>query len=240
MQNTSYVALSYAAGLERKMDMVANNIANVNTTGFKSTHMLFNEYVVNERKQKPVSMVEDVGNYKDFTPGTLQQTGNPLDVALEGHGFLSVTTANGEKYTRAGAMHLDEKGQLLSSGGDAVNDESGKPIVIPPGAGNITITSEGSISTDKAGTIGKLKVVSFANPQKMKPIGNNNYETDETGTADPKTTVLQGAVEGSNVNSVMEMSDMIEISRRYESVAQILQNQNDSEISMIQRLSKIE
>jgi flagellar basal-body rod protein FlgF len=240
MQNTSYVALSYATGLERKMDMVANNIANVNTTGFKSTHMLFNEYVVNASKQQPLSMVEDVGNYKDFTPGNLQQTGNPLDVALEGNGFLSVTTANGEKYTRAGSMHLDQKGQLMTSGGDAVNDESGKPIVIPPNSGNVTITNDGTISTDKEGTVGKLKVVSFANPQKMKPIGNNNYETAETGTPDPKTKVQQGAVEGSNVNSVMEMTDMIEISRRYEAVAQILQNQNDSEISMIQRLSKIQ
>jgi flagellar basal-body rod protein FlgF len=237
--NTGYVALSYAAGLERKMDIVANNIANVDTTGFKSDHIMFHEHVVNASKQKPVSMVEDAGNFKDFRPGPINQTGNPLDVALEGNGFMSVTTAGGEKFTRAGAMHLDEKRQLVSSGGDLINDESGQPISIPDGAGEISITPDGAIA-GKAGPIGKLKVVSFPNPQQLKPIGNNLFETTQTASADSKTRVLQGATEGSNVNSVMEMTDMIEISRRYQSVAQLLQNQNDSQISMIQRISKIQ
>jgi flagellar basal-body rod protein FlgF len=239
MLNTGYVALSYAAGLERKMDMVANNIANANTNGFRSSHMLFNEYVVEASKQKPVSMVEDAGNYRNFQPGPVSQTGNPLDVALEGNGFMSVTTANGEKYTRNGAMHLNEKNQLVSSGGDLINDEGGKPITLPADSGDLTITGDGSIA-NKQGTVAKMKIVSFTNPQELKPVGNNNYETTQTGTPDPKTKVLQGAVEGSNVNSVLEMTDMIEISRRYESVARILQNENDSQISMIQRLSKIQ
>jgi len=239
MQNTGYVALSYLTGLERKMDIVANNIANVNTTGYKSDHMLFNEYVVEASKQKPVSMVEDVGNYKNFQAGPITQTGNPLDVALEGNGFMSITTANGEKYTRNGALHLDEKGQLVSSGGDLVNDTGGKPVILPADAGEVTITPDGSIAT-KQGIIAKLKIVTFENPQSLAPAGNNTYETSQTGTPDAKTRVIQGAIEGSNVNAVLEMSDMIEVSRRYEAVARILQNEHDSQTSMIQRIGKIQ
>lgn len=240
MQNTGYVALSYAVGLERKMDMVANNVANVDTNGYKSTHMLFEEYMVKARDQKPLSMVEDVGNYKNFQPGPIQQTGNPLDVALEGNGFMSVTTPQGkEYYTRNGGMHLNQTGQLVNGAGNIVNDVGGKPITIPAGSGQVTITGEGAVNTDQ-GVVGRLKIVSFDNPQALKPVGNDMYETDQAGNPDAKTKVTQGAVEGSNVNAVMEMTDMIEVSRKYESVARILQDQHDSQIGMIQRLSKIQ
>lgn len=238
MENTGYVALSYAVGLERKMDIVANNIANVDTNGYKANHMIFNEYIVNNRNQKPLSMVEDYGNYRNQEPGVVQQTGNPLDVALMGNGFLSVNTAGGEKYTRNGAMHTDAKGQLVTASGDQVNDEGGKPIVIPPEARSITIANDGTISTQD-GPIGRLKVVKFEKPRELEPVGNNLYTTKQTGTPDITTKVTQGAVEGSNVNAVVEMTDMIEVMRKYESVARILQNEHDSQTSMIQRLSKI-
>lgn len=238
MENTGYVALSYAVGLQRKMDIVANNIANVDTNGYKSSAMLFQEYVVDNRGQKPFSMVEDYGNYRNFTPGTVQTTGNSLDVALSGTGFLSVNSAGGERFTRNGAMQIDGRGQLVTSSGDVINDAGGKPIVIPPNTRNISISPDGMISADE-NQIGQLKIVRFQDPQRLSPVGNNLYSSTQAAIPDQTTTVTQGALEGSNVNSITEMTNMIEVMRKYESVARLLQTEHESQTSMIQRLSKI-
>lgn len=238
MENTGYVALSYQVALERKMDQVANNIANVDTNGFKSSHMLFNEYVVNATKQKPLSMVLDYGNYRNFEPGAFQQTGNTLDVALEGNGFLAVQTPDGQKYSRNGSMSVNQQGQLVTSGGLIVSDTGGKPIIIPPESRDVIISENGTVSTDQ-GQIGQLKVVRFDKPQQMKPVGNSLYETDQAAIPDATTRVKQGMIEGSNVNAVLEMTDMIEVQRKYESVARLLQSDHDLQTSMIQSFSRI-
>ncbi len=238
MENTGYVALSYAVGLRNKMDLVANNIANVDTNGYKSSHMVFDEYVVNAKKQKPLSMVQDYGNYRDHKPGPIDLTGNPLDVALQGNGFLSVATTGGERFTRNGSMTTNALGQLTNSSGELMNDTGGNPITIPFGTRDITIAADGTVSTEE-GQVGQLKVVSFADPQQLRPVGNDAYETSQGGTPDLTTKVKQGALEGSNVNPVMEMTDMIEVMRKYESVARILQTEHDSQINMITKLSRI-
>lgn len=238
MENTGYVALSFAVGLERKMSVVANNIANVDTAGYKSSHVLFNEYVVKNTRQPPLSMMNDIGNYRNAAPGPIQVTGNPLDVALEGNGFLAVMTPEGERYTRNGTLRLDVQGQLITSAGDQVVDEGGKPIIIPAGSGQINITPEGTISTDQ-GDVGAFKIVRFDDPQSLVPIGDTLYETDQAPIIDENTRVTQGAVEGSNVNSVMEMTNMIEVMRKYQSVARLLQNEHDSQINMIQKLGRV-
>lgn len=238
MENTGYVALSLATGLQNKMELIANNIANVNTNGFKSSNMKFKEYVFDASNQKSLSMVEDYGNYRNFSPGSIESTGNPLDVALIGNGFMAVMTPTGEKYTRNGAMQLDTKGQLVSSAGDVIADTGGKPITIPAGATDISIIQDGTVSADGQ-AVGRLKVVKFEDPQQLSPVGNSLFTTTQTGTPDDATSITQGAVEGSNVNSVIEMTNMIEVMRKYESVARILQTEHDSQTSMIQRIAKI-
>lgn len=237
MENTGYVALSYAVGLERKMDLVANNIANADTSGYRSSHMIFREHVIENAKQKPFSMVEDVGNYRNFTPGPLQQTGNPLDVALEGNGFLAVGTPQGERYTRAGSMRMNNLGQLITPSGDRVLDRSGQPITVPAGSGDLSISRDGTIETN-TGIIGRLRVVRFPDPQQLTPVGNNLYDSTQGGIIDDATIVTQGAIEGSNVNAVMEMTNMIEVMRKYQSVARLLQTEHDSQLSMIQKLGR--
>lgn len=239
MENTGYVALSYQVALERKMDIVSNNIANVDTSGYRAGHMMFSEYVSNNPRQKPLSQVEDYGNYRNFEPGPMTQTGNPYDVALNGDGFLAVSTIDGEKYTRNGNLSTNMLGQLITSAGDLVNDTGGKPITIPLGSSNVAISPEGTVSTDQ-GTIAKLKVVKFDKPQEMEPVGNSLFKTSEAPVPDTQTRVSQGMIEGSNVNAVGEMTDMIEIMRKYESVARILQTDHDSEVSMIQKMAKIQ
>jgi flagellar basal-body rod protein FlgF len=118
-----------------------------------------------------------------------------------------------------------------------VSGESGGAITIPPEARDISIAEDGTISSS-VGQLGKLKVVRFDNPQDMKPVGNSMYETSQSPVPDPASKVHQGMLEGSNVNSVMEMTDMIEVLRRYQSMAQLLQNNHNMEIGMIQKLSE--
>jgi flagellar basal-body rod protein FlgF len=239
MENTTYVGLSQQLALQRRMDMVANNIANVDTTGFKSGHILFAEHIVRKNNDAPLSMVSDYGNYRDFTGGALQSTENPLDVALEGNGFLAVQDAEGNvQYTRNGSMQKNNLGQLVNSAGLAIVSAGGQPIVIPPDAREVNISEKGVVSTDQ-GSIGQLKIVRFENPLLIKPVGNNLYETDQDPIIDGKTIVKQGMLEGSNVNAVMEMTEMIEVMRRYESVARLLQKDSEIQSSMIQRLSRV-
>ena len=238
MENTGYVALSYQIALERKMDQVANNIANVDTSGFKSSHMLFNEHLVNAPKQNPLSMVMDYGNYRNYQPGPIQSTGNTYDVALEGNGFMVIQTEDGEKYTRNGNFSTNNQGQLVTSSGELVADTGGKPIIIPAEARDVVISENGTVSTDQ-GQLGRLKIVRFENPQDLKPVGNSLFETSQGGTPDETTTVRQGMIEGSNVNAVMEMTDMIEVMRKYQSMARLLQTDHDLQTSMIQSLSRI-
>lgn len=238
--NTTYVGLSYQIALQRKMDMVANNIANIDTTGFKSGNVLFAEHIVRENSDEPLSMVSDYGNYRDYSQGPLQQTGNKLDVALEGNGFLAVQDADGSvKYTRNGQMSLNNLGQLVTNTGMPYLNAGGQPIVIPPTATSITIASNGTVSTED-GAISQLQVSRFENPLSIKPVGNSLFETDQDPIADNiNTKVRQGMIEGSNVNAVMEMTDMIEVMRKYESVARLLQRESELQSTMIQRLSRV-
>src|ERR1700751_810337 len=119
MENALLVGLSRQMTLERQLDVVANNIANVNTNGYKADHMLFEEYLNSgahednfSGRDRRVSYVQDRGTFRDLTEGALQQTGNPLDVAISGSGYLTVQTAGGERYTRDGNLHLNNLGQL--------------------------------------------------------------------------------------------------------------------------------
>lgn len=240
MENTGYIGLSYQIALDRKMDIVANNIANINTTGYKSSHMQFAEELVRAKGQNPMSMVLDYGNYKDFTPGAMQQTDNPLDVAVQGNGFLAVQTADGLRYTRNGAMQLNGTGQLVNSMGQPFASTGGQPITIPAGSKEVIVANDGTVSTEQ-GAIGQLKVVRFAEPQNLNPVGDNLYDTQQSEIADNLgSQVKQGMLEGSNVNAVVEMTDMIEVQRKYESVARLLQSDHEMQTSMIQSFSRLQ
>ncbi len=240
MENTIYVGLSSQIALQSRMDMIANNVANIDTAGFKSGNMLFSEHIVTKNSDAHMSMVSDYANYRDFSQGTMQSTGNPLDVALEGNGFFALQSSDGStKYTRNGSMLKNNLGQLVSSTGAPYLSSGSQPIVIPADAKEITILADGTVATDQ-GPVGQLQVVRFENPLGIKPVGDSMYETDQSPIPDnTKTKVQQGMLEGSNVNSVMEMTKMIEVMRRYEGVARMLQKDADMQSSMIQRLSRI-
>jgi flagellar basal-body rod protein FlgF len=252
MENALLVGLSRQMTLERQLDVVANNLANVNTNGFKSDHMMFEEYLSSRAHEdnfkasdRRVSYVEDRGTFHDMAEGSAQQTNNSLDVAIDGSGFLAVQTAGGERYTRDGNFQLNNVGQLVTSNGDPVLGNSG-PIVFQPTDHDINISPDGTITvlegTSRADSIrGKLRVVNFADAQKLLKQGNNLYSAGDGGAAqqDLKSTVRQGYVEKSNVNSVVEMSRMIEINRVYSNIANLLQQQGDLHKSAIEKLAAV-
>jgi len=252
MENALLVGLSRQTTLERQLEVIANNIANVNTTGYKADQSLFEEFLTSGAhednfigRDRRVSYVQDRGTYRDFSEGALQQTSNPLDIAMDGNAFLAVQATGGERYTRDGNLQLNSQGQLVTEGGDVVLGNSG-PIIFQPTDHDINISPDGTITVVEANartdTIrGKLRLVSFADAQSLQKQGSNLYAAGNgvTAQADPKATVRQGYLEKSNVNAVAEMGRMIEVSRTYTQIANLLQQQSDLHKNAINQLAEI-
>jgi len=251
MDNSLLVAMSRQVTLERQIDVVANNIANLNTAGFKATSSVFGEFLNTVAQENdfpaadaPVHFVIDRTAYRNLGQGPIQQTGNPLDVAINGEAYLSVQTAAGERYTRDGALVINAAGQLVTADGAVVNGDNG-PIVFQANDRNISISADGRIGvleglTNTETQRGKLKLVSFAQPQRLQSEGGNRYSAPAGAAAQPapaSVTVVQGAVEGSNVSGVREMTRMIEINRTYSLIASLMQTQGDTKT--IDRLADV-
>jgi flagellar basal-body rod protein FlgF len=249
MENTLLIGLSRQTVLERQLDVVANNIANVNTAGFKSDQSLFEEYLSSGAHEdnfkgadRRVSYVQDRGTYRNFSQGPAEQTKNPLDVAISGDGFLVVQTAAGERYTRDGGLQMNSQGQLVTQSGNPVLGTSG-PIVFQPTDHDINVSPDGTVTVVEGNgrtdsLRGKLRLVSFADAQKLLKEGSNLY-SGEGAAPDLKSQVQQGYIEKSNVNSVAEMSRMIEVTRAYTQIATMLQQESDLHKSAIEKLAEV-
>ena len=251
MQNTLLVGLSRQATLERQLDVISNNVANVNTNGFKADQMLFEEYLTSRAHEdnfqgadRRVSYVQDRGTYRDYTKGAMQLTGNPLDVAIDGSGFLAVQAAGGERYTRDGNLQINSQGQLVTNDGNPVLGQSG-PIVFQSTDHDINISPDGTITVlEGASRIdsirGMMRVVNFADAQKLLKQGYNLFAAgDGAAQADTKSAVRHGFVEKSNVNVVSEMSHMIEVMRTYTNISNLLQQQGDLHKNAINQLADV-
>ncbi len=190
-------------------------------------------------------MSQDRAAYHDFSDGPLEKTGNPLDVAIDGKGFIAVQTPGGERYTRDGSFQINAQGQLVTTGGNVVLGTSG-PITFQPTDRDIKISSEGTITVGEGivtqfdSIRGKLKLVKFDNRQSLTKEGANLYSAS-AGAAQPDiaSRVNQGFVEKSNVNAVTEMTRMMEVMRTYQSVASLMQQQSDLRKNAIQMLADV-
>jgi len=251
MQNALLIGLSRQTILERQLDVVSNNIANVNTTGFKADSSLFEEYLMSGAHEdnfvgsdRRVSYVQDRGTFRDFSQGAPEQTKNPLDIAIDGGGFLVVQTAGGERYTRDGGLQLNGLGQLVTADGNPVLGTGG-PIVFQSTDHDVNVTPDGTITVQEGSSHtdslrGKLRLVSFADAQKLLKEGSNLYSAGE-GSAQPdaRSTVRQGFIEKSNVNGVAEMSRMIEVTRAYSQISTLLQQESDLHKGAIEKLAEV-
>jgi flagellar basal-body rod protein FlgF len=240
MENPIYIALSRQDALRRQMDVVANNLANMTTPAYKQQRVLFLEYLAKPASSpvEKVSMVHDYGTIRNTAAGPISQTNNPLDLALQGDGYFSVDTRDGPRYTRSGRFQLDIDRQIVDPNGLPVLDEQDLPMVVPQNAGRITITADGIVTTEQ-GQVGKIKVVRFERDQFMNELGGGLYSTDEEPQQAPQTKVVQGAVEESNVQSVVEMTQMIEISRAYATNQKILDAEHERQRNAITKLSRV-
>jgi len=251
MENALLVGLSRQMVLERQMDVVANNVANVNTNGYKADKSLFQEYLKTGAhednfigRDRAVSYVLDNGTFKDFAQGPTEPTKNPLDVAIDGAGFLVVQTAAGERYTRDGGLQINNQGQLVTAAGDIVLGNSG-PIVFQQTDHDVSIATDGNVTvqegTSRTDAVrGKLRMVSFANAQQLLKEGTNLYSAgNAVAQPDTASKLQQGFIEKSNVNSVTEMSRMIEVTRTYTQIATLLQQQSDLHKTAIQQLADV-
>jgi flagellar basal-body rod protein FlgF len=255
MENSLLIGLSRQTAMQRELDVVANNIANVNTTGFKADGTVFAEFLQRRASaelfappDRRMSMVQDRMSWHDMTQGPVQQTGGPLDVAIDGEGMLVVQTARGERYTRNGALQLNNLGEVVTLAGDKVLGDNG-PIVLQATDRDIAITKNGTIkvregqSLNSDSTRGKLRLVTFADPQQLRKDSASTFAAPDgvtpTPLPDASAHVVQGAIEKSNVRPVVEMSRMIELTRAYTEVATLLQQQSDLRKNSIQQLAEV-
>lgn len=243
MENIAYVALSLQTVLNRQMQITANNVANMSTAGYKAQGVLFNEELTKAQGEiennGKLSMVLDHGTFRRVEQGPLQQTGNPLDLALEGSGFFAIDTANGTRYARAGNFSLDREGQIVTQNGNPVLSDGGQPITIPQGDTQIMIANDGTLSTAESGILGRIGVMRFDDEQKMLENGNGLYDANgEVAIPAENTNVLQFMLEGSNVQPILEMNKMIEIVRNYQQTQRLLQTDHERQRNVISRLTQ--
>jgi flagellar basal-body rod protein FlgF len=242
---SSYVLLSQEQALRRRLDVAANNLANMNTVGFKREKPVFREYVEQGETTvtpdaKKTSYVLDYGAVHDATAGAFQLTDNPLDVMIEGPGYLSVEApGGGTAYTRAGYIKVLESGELATAGGQKLLGEGGKPISVPPeSAGRLSITGDGTVMGPD-GPLGRLTVTVF-NEANLDPRGDgmmNGREGRELSAAE--TRLKSGGVEGSNVNAIVETTDMVEILRAYQTSMNLNESMSDLRKKAIDRLGRV-
>ena len=240
MDNVLLIALTRQSAIRRALDVSANNLANMNTAGFKAETALYEAVSKAPAEMRvgprPIQFVTDWGQMRDMRPGSMTQTGNPLDFAIEGDGFFQVRTPEGLRFTRDGQFKLNDQGQLVTASGNPVVGDGGE-ITIDASLGPISVASDGTISQGNA-AVGRIGAVRFAANQALEKVGDNLFTSSEAPQAAPDVRVRQGMVEGSNVNAVLEMTRLIEMQRTYESVSSLADTVQDLKRRATERLGR--
>ncbi|MCU0967633.1 MAG: flagellar basal-body rod protein FlgG [Rubrivivax sp.] len=260
MIRSLWISKTGMEGQQTKLDVIANNLANVGTTGFKRGDVAFEDLIYQnlrqvgaastEQTQLPTGLQVGLGvraaaTTRNYAQGALQQTGNMLDVAIEGNGFFQVALPDGTTgYTRDGSFKVDANGQIVTNSGFVVQPG----ITVPANATSVTIAADGTVSAQVPGQaapaqIGQLQVAGFVNPAGLEPRGQNLFaETEASGApnagatgTDGLGTMRQGFLEGSNVNVVEELVNMIATQRAYELNSKAIQTSDQ----MLQRLGQL-
>ncbi|MCZ4262454.1 flagellar basal-body rod protein FlgF [Limimaricola sp. G21655-S1] len=246
MDNSTYVSLSLATAMRNALDVTANNIANANTAGFKGERVVFDSYMLREtgtEETRETDFLIDQGSYMDPNQGAMSQTGNPLDLALQGDGWFAYETDGRTAYGRDGRFALDPNGALVTLSGAKVLDPGGAPIALPPDlGGDVTISQDGTISSLANGVIGRVGLFDLPDLQAYERIGAGMFVPPEAGdTARPATDatrVVQGAVEASNVQPVVEMTRLMAIQQAYERALKLVNSEDDLMRDMLRRIGK--
>ena len=240
MENPAYIALSRQMVLSRQLDIIANNLANANTASYKREDLAFVEYMVKPdsagnptfvRADGKVAMVQDLGMVRDTDQGPMTKTDAPMDLAISGDGYFVVDTEFGPRYTRLGRFQVDANSQMVTSDGYAVQGTDG-PIFVPPDDGEVKIARDGTISTD-GGPLGRVQLVRFEDEQALRHAGSGLYIADEAPLPAPDSEVIQGMVEESNVQPVIELTQMIAVLRNFQAAQKMIDTQDEMQRRVI-------
>lgn len=229
MQSSLYVALSSQIAFQRRMETIANNVANASTPGFRREEIKF-EQMLSHSSSEPVAFASTGDTFIKRDPGQMIKTGNPLDVAVQGDAWFAIQGPNGPVYTRDGRMQITPQGELQSIAGYAMLDAGGSPIQINPGAGPLLIASDGMI-TQNGAQLGAIGLFTIDPAAKLSRFENSGVIPDKPATPVldfNRYGVVQGHIEGSNVNPMWEMSQLIMASRSYDAVSNSINKSEDS------------
>lgn len=221
MDNSIYITLSRQMGMFRDLEVSASNIANANTAGFQAEKLMFSDYLVkNDKRQDAYS--NDATSWRDTSQGPVRTTENPFDLAISGPGYFQVQTPLGVRYTRAGNFQIDGEGTMVTNQGYPVLGADGGQIAIPNNVRNVLINASGQVSADGE-DLGQVGMMEFADDRAMKRVGDTLYSTDQEAMPAEISRMVQGAVEGSNVQPVTEMVRVMELSRSTTSTAKFIE-----------------
>jgi len=216
MDNSVYATLTRQSGLMREMQLVANNIANMSTTGFRKEGVVFSEFIEKLGDDAPsLSMAAARGRLTDQTQGVLTQTGGLFDFAIEGEGFFLIETPTGQALTRAGSFTPSDVGELVTPDGYRLLDGGGAPVFVPPDARSITLSADGTLSADSQ-PLTQIGLWQPGAPEDLSRRDGVMFTLSAPPQPVQETTILQGFLEGSNVNPVGEIARLIQVQRAYE------------------------
>lgn len=236
MENAGYVTLTRQSGLMREMRVIANNIANQATTGFRQEGVIFSEFVRDVQGADSLSMARGNVRNTSMLQGTIEQTGAPFDLAIEGDGFFLVETPAGQRLTRAGTFTPDANGDLVTMDGYRVLDAGGAPIFVPPNV-KVAIGRDGTMSVD-GNPIGQIGLWQPTDPLQMRREDGVRFTSDGGVEPAPESRVLQGFIEHSNVDPLGQIARMIEVQRAYELGQKFLENEHERVRNLVQNITR--
>lgn len=237
MDNAAYTTLTRQSGLLREMQVVANNIANAATTGFRQEGVIFSEYVMSVNNGPSLSMGQANVRNTSYAQGILSQTGGTFDLAIEGDAFFLIETPQGERLSRSGAFSPNAEGDLVTMSGHRVLDAGGAPVFVPADAGKVSISGDGTLSAGGS-LIGQIGLVSPNEPAEMLREDGVMFRADAGYVQSENASILQGFVEGSNVEAITQLARMIEIQRAYEMGQSFLESEDQRVRQAIESLTK--
>ncbi|RTK92907.1 MAG: flagellar hook basal-body protein [Rickettsiales bacterium] len=235
--NASYISLSGQIARKNQLDVTANNVANINTTGFEQDAVITRDVKVKQNSRNSNSFVWTETTYRNGEQGAIKITNRPTDVAISGEGYFKVMTPRGTRYTLDGSMFINNQGVLVNSSGYPYLSTNNSIIEIPAEFQNFDITSSGAIFIDGE-EIERIGVFGFTTKDPIIKEGGNLYSIKGADFALEEFTLISGAVRGSNVNSTKSMVEMIEVQRDYSLMVDFMSKINETETSAINKLAK--
>ena len=243
MQLPTYVALSRLTAQQRALEVTAANLANAGTPGFKAGRVVFSDWLSQQRGTdappggRTVAFTQDRATYRELQAGTVQQTGNPFDLAITGEGYFTVETPRGPRLTRAGHFTPMADGKIGDADGNALLDASGQPLRILPNDLRVTVAGDGTVRSEN-GPLGRVGVVQPDDPHRMTAEGDRLLRADGPTTQIVRPALVQGALENSNVQPIAEMSRMMADLRQFQFTSQFVQSEADRQQSSIDKLTQ--